>query len=435
MLMLGVMKLSIPCHSHIISHNCISRYLHFLYYIGMFLDPLAITINVQDDNNTLKVPSISHIDGRMVRDRLHSDSELDEKERINLRSTVSTPTPSLLEEQAFIMKRPVSDQNINANNKSRKEKAVSWYSKLPTSTQTLGCVEGVTEEKDFSDKHAQSQPLLGTLESRSPRRHICRHTFSVRQIRSPTKDGQKSRNLRRCVSSGNERVTFREKYLQLRPTNKVQDCSSPLTIANEAHLAKQLCSSKQNSLDDSRGEEMSLIDWAEDEKLCDEEVGNITGHCNDDDDDDIKPTLTHVGNGDCQVLNELPTVAFESDKNMTCTQLDSNVHMHSNSDTKGTGSSDDRTNSDQTVLSYADNLAVEKSMPITVNSATAAVTPALSKGQSTPHNLLLDIPVERRQRMNSVADHLKNDSGLRVGPTILDEKRPPLTKQSGDSHL
>lgn len=400
----------------------------------MFLDPMAITINVAEDNNTLKVPSISPVDGRMIRERLHSDSHIHEKKKI--RSALSTPTPSFLDDQPYVMKRPVSDQNINMNNK-RKEKAVSWHSKIPTSTQTLGCVEGVSDDRIFSDKHAQSQPLLGTLESNSSKKHICRHTYSVRQVRSPSKEGQKPRYLRRCVSSGNDRQKFREKYLQLRPTNKVKDCSSPLTIANEAHLAAQLNMSKQNSLDDTKCEELSLIDWAEDEKLCDEEVGNITG-IGDEEEDDIKPTLTHIHNSNFHI-NETLDVQMEGDMSKY-PELVSNSFIHSNSESIDKKSCDETLYCDQKRSNYAsankkDNSVVEQVFP-----ASPTVTSALPLQQSVPESLL-DVPIpaehvqQRSSFMNSLTDQLSCDNTLRIGRATLDERRPPLQKQTGESHL
>lgn len=400
----------------------------------MFLDPMAITINVAEDNNTLKVPSISPVDVRIMRERLHSDSHIDEKKR--LRSARSTPAASLIDEPAGVMKRPVSDQNINMNNK-RKEKAVSWHNKIPTSTQTLGCVEGVSDDRMLSDKHAQSQPLLGTLESNSSRKHICRHTYSVRQVRSPTKEGQKSRYLRRCVSSGNDRQKFREKYLQLRPTNKIKDCSSPVTIANEAHLAAQLNMSKQNSLDGSKGEEMSLIDWAEDEKLCDEEVGNITGHF-DDDDDDVQPTLTHTDGNSNFHINESLDVQNEVETSKY-PELVSNIFIHSKTEVNDNNSCNESLNCDQKRSNYAaskqkDTSVAEQAFP--APATTALVAPEQSVPQS-----LLDVPIpkehaqQRSSFMNALTDHVNCDNSLCIRPTALDERRPPIHKQTGESHL
>lgn len=398
---------------------------------------MAITINVHDDNNTLKVPSISPIDGRMIRERLHSDSGIDNKKPI--RSALSTPTPSLLDEQPYVMKRPVSDQNISMH-KHRKEKAVSWHSKIPTSTQTLGCLEGVNDDKLLSDKHAQSQPLLGTLESKSARKHICRHTYSVRQVRSPTKDGQKSRYLRRCVSSGNDRQKFREKYLQLRPTNKIKDCSSPVTVANEAHLAAQLNMSKQNSLDDARSEEMSLIDWAEDEKLCDEEIVNITG-LGDEEEDDIKPTLPNMDNSGFHIQEVVDSVQNSDKIDQHRPELDSNIYFHSTStDKKSVKNCDESVKCDQNRSNYAaagdrnDNKVVD-----TVKSTKPEKTSALQHEQSAPRHLFLNVPNERPLQRASLTvkntEQFKCEKTLRVGQSAIDEKRPPLQKQSGESHL
>lgn len=269
----------------------------------MFLDPMAITINVQNDNNTLKVPSISSVDGRMsLRDRLSSDSSYDESTNKYFRSAVSTPSPRIKDMQDQRFARPVSDQQLNVKN--RKEKAVSWHSKIPSSTQTLGCVEGVSEKEMGDDKHTQSQPLLGTLESNSSHKHICRHTYSVKQVPTSAKEWNKSWSVRRCASSGNEKSKFREKYLQLRPTNKVEDCSASASHV-KAKVVKQPSLSKNDSVDNSKGDEMSLIDWEEDEKLCDEEVGNITGNV--EDDDDIRPTISYLKRGsDVGLINVEP---------------------------------------------------------------------------------------------------------------------------------
>jgi len=421
----------------------------------MYLDPMAITLNVHDDHNSLKVPSISPMDGRMIRERLHSDSQV--HERNSHRSALSSPTPSLLDDQPYDMKRPVSDQHLHMNHRNRKEKAVSWHSKIPTSTQTLGCVEGVNDDGVFSDTFAQSQPLLGTLESKSARKHICRHTYSVRQVRSPTKDCPKSRYLRRCVSSGTDRQKFREKYLLLRPTNKIKDCSSPVTMANEAHLAAQLNISKQNSLDDAKSEDMSLIDWAEDEMLCDEEVGNITGLC-EDEEDDIKPTLTQMNTNSDFRLNVGVDNHIGGDKTHKYTDLDGQICIHSNSEKTDKTPCDETLKCDQRRSNYADR----KSSKIDYSSLDhdfndmpeTRCKSALPQEQSTPQNLL-DVPIpadppqqrstlmnsladpaqQRSTVMNSLADHLKCDNSLRVGPAALGERRPPLQTQTGESHL
>ncbi|XP_052765335.1 voltage-dependent T-type calcium channel subunit alpha-1I-like isoform X3 [Mya arenaria] len=409
---------------------------------GMLLDPMAITINVPNDKNTLKVPSISSMDGRLLplppRERHYSDSNPDAG-KFNRNST-SSPSPSLLGERPCI-KRPVSEQNINYKSKSRKEKAVSWYSKIPTSTQTLGCVEGVNDDRSADLPNTQSQPLLGTLEGNSERKHICRHTYSVRQIKSP-KEQKKSWNIRRSASSGSEKSKIKEKYLQLRPTNKIEDCCSPLTIANEARLARRLNNSRQSSLDTAKSEEMSLIDWEEDEKFCDEEVGNITG-CFGDEEEEVRPTVRSV-NPDSE--HSVSCVPCPRDGNsLEIPDTSNNVTNHSILTTGVSplhvSSCDVSLKCDQTGLNYASTDSNSKStlsvpcVSLAVDSKTALKPLSLDK--SIPSNCLLGVPKETVPKPLCNSRGLLGENTLFVGVGTLDEKRPPLpnNQQTGESHL
>lgn len=415
---------------------------------GMFLDPLEFPT---DDNNTLKVPSLSPVDGRVVfsRERFYSDSN--PEEGAFDRSVASSPSPSLLHIERAIQ-RPVSEQNISRNSGSRKEKAVSWHSKMPTSTQTLGGVEGVNEEKDRKDiPNAQSQPLLGTLESSSSNKHICRHTFSVKQVKSPFKDQKRNWSLRRCVSSGSEKTRLREKYMHLR-SSKIEDCSSPVTTANEARLARQLSNSRQNSVDTAKSEELSLIDWEEDEKLCDAEVGHITGQF-DDDEDDVRPTSEHIASSPSHVddkaavINELELCGSENnhssqtplvpksticDEEMVCDHGVSNYAVN-----------DARLVNNTNILvpispSATRNRPVLKSPGIT-NSCFLAIpneslmcSPLLHRGKTLSATNTLNVP--RGLSFDDECPPKENAFIQRY--QLMDEQRPPLKNpQSGESHL
>ena len=386
----------------------------------MFLNPMSITINVHNDNNTLKVPSISSMDGRMsIRDRFSSDSSYDEGSSKFIRSAVSTPTPSIKDMQEHCLIRPVSDQNINL--KSRKEKAVSWHSKIPSSTQTLGCVEGVNEKETQSDKHTQSQPLLGTLESSSSRKHICRHTYSVKQVRTSAKDWNKSWSVRRCASSGNEKSRFREKYLHLRPTNKVEDFN-PSASLKKGKVSKQPSISKTDSMDNSKVDEMSLIDWEEDEKLCDAEVGNITG--NGDDDDDVKPTMS-LRKHDSEI-----NLDTESSRTLLSGRLNQSIDDNHSIDNTPVPVRD----SDKCDLSNSD-------IPFgTIGSTNSTHEPGKSKECETvfsepnkqyDNNLLLSVPtlpVRPNHKVNENKLGFPLQDGNLLCPLVLpnDERRPPV---------
>ncbi|WAQ95507.1 CAC1H-like protein [Mya arenaria] len=324
---------------------------------------------------------------------------------------------------------------------SRKEKAVSWYSKIPTSTQTLGCVEGVNDDRSADLPNTQSQPLLGTLEGNSERKHICRHTYSVRQIKSP-KEQKKSWNIRRSASSGSEKSKIKEKYLQLRPTNKIEDCCSPLTIANEARLARRLNNSRQSSLDTAKSEEMSLIDWEEDEKFCDEEVGNITG-CFGDEEEEVRPTVRSV-NPDSE--HSVSCVPCPRDGNsLEIPDTSNNVTNHSILTTGVSplhvSSCDVSLKCDQTGLNYASTDSNSKStlsvpcVSLAVDSKTALKPLSLDK--SIPSNCLLGVPKETVPKPLCNSRGLLGENTLFVGVGTLDEKRPPLpnNQQTGESHL
>ncbi|XP_053393144.1 voltage-dependent T-type calcium channel subunit alpha-1G-like isoform X2 [Mercenaria mercenaria] len=388
----------------------------------MFLDPMAITINVHNDNNTLKVPSISSMDGRMSpRDRLSSDSSFDEGSNKFIRSAVSTPTRSMKDMQEHSLMRPVSDQQINLTLKERKEKAVSWHSKIPSSTQTLGCVEGVNEKEMQNDKHTQSQPLLGTLESNSSRKHICRHTYSVKQVRTSAKDWNKSWSVRRCASSGNEKSKFREKYLHLRPTNKVEDYNSSVSLGR-GKVSRQPSISKTDSVDNGKGDEMSLIDWDEDEKLCDEEVGNITGNV--DDDDGIRPTISY------SKLGSDINLSIAGARTPVSGSLYPNIidnHSKENTPVPKVGSLNcDYSKSDSAIGSHVETGGSDKE-PSKLNEDDSVFK---EPSKQYENNLLLSVPTlaVRSNPMPNEKTTNQLQEGTLLRPLVLsnDERRPPI---------
>ena len=189
-----------------------------------------------------------------------------------------------------ILHRPVSDQRLHEPIK----KEVSWHSKIPTSVQTLSCVEDTTVPEEISklqqeEKHTQSQPILGTLESNSRNKHVCRHTYSVRQSYSSAKENSKGWNLKR--SSSEEKTKLKDKYIPLSlNTINVTSSTTTTTDSNCSSTSSALCDSKLDVLDTSREDAFSLIDWEEDEKACDAEVQNIIGQTDEDEDEDEKPT-------------------------------------------------------------------------------------------------------------------------------------------------
>lgn len=361
---------------------------------------MSITINVHDDNNTLKVPSIAPMDGRMVsRERVASDSCFEGNTKCT-RSAVSTPTPSLrdIRDHPTFM-RPVSDQNLNINYKNRREKAVSWHSKIPTSTQTLGCVEGEDESDMRDNNHTQSQPLLGTLESKTSKKHICRHTYSVKHVRSKEKDSSRPWSVRRCASSGNEKSRFRERYLQLRPTNKVEDYSVSVSNKKEKDkLVKQRSISKTDSMDNSKSDELSLIDWEEDEKLCDEEVGNITGHA-EEDDDEITPTVDHSKNSSDSNLNASDSRTPVYERSL----LEDSVQNHSigNSSVENVACNE-KQSCDRLETKCDDTKSAAKDVTSASNKSLPDYCSALPHSQSQPDsNFQLLVPPVEHQRTHS----------------------------------
>lgn len=357
------------------------------------------------------------MDGRMIhRERFSSDSSYEESHYNYSRSAVSTPTPSMKDIHEQYLMRPVSDQIINMNLKNRKEKVVSWQSKLPCSTQTLGCVEGVKERETEADKHTQSQPLLGTLESNSSNKHICRHTYSVKQVRSPSKGW----SVRRCASSGNERSKFREKYLLLRSTNKVEDYCTP-SIGNDKPCRKRSIS-KTDSTDNSKGDEMSLIDWEEDEKLCDEEVGNITG--NGEDDDEVRPTIVHSKHGSDKSLSAAAS------KTHACERLYPIIDVDNHSRTITEQVHPDKyLNCDYIKVTCADKTHAEKLSSKLKCTSSALQDNSCEQSDSTQ---LLPVPtVSVRRTANSIdsdsINQLKEVSLLRPVVISSDESRPPIS--------
>ena len=243
---------------------------------------MSITLSLEDkqDKNSLKVPSISSFDGRLMsNERFPSISS--EIGYPGLPNSLNSRSQKHLIPGQICLSRPVSDQNINAKVKNRKEKAVSWHSKIPMSTQTLGCVEHDANNTDNDDIHAQSQPLLGTLESKSNNKHLCRHTYSVR-VHSQSKEARKGWNLKRSMSTGNEKSKVKDKFLQ-QFTERHENESSTLT-PDVPSASSGFFDSKIDLVENSKSDEYSLIDWEEDEKICDAEVCNITGQVEDDDD-------------------------------------------------------------------------------------------------------------------------------------------------------
>ena len=251
---------------------------------------MSITFNIQDfdDSNCLKVPSLSPVDGRYIgKDLLRpisfsvSDKDIES----------SNFSPDIGKERS-ILHRPVSDQRLHEPIK----KEVSWHSKIPTSVQTLSCVEDTAKPEEIAqleneEKHTQSQPILGTLESNSRNKHVCRHTYSVRQSYSSSKDNSKRWNLRRSSSTGEEKTKLKDKYIPLSlNTVNVTASTTTVTDSNCSSTSSALCDSKLDVLDTSREDAFSLIDWEEDEKACDAEVQNIIGQKDEEEDDDEKPT-------------------------------------------------------------------------------------------------------------------------------------------------
>ena len=246
---------------------------------------MSITFNIQDfgDNSSLKVPPMSPVDRRFPGTsylRPHSLSVSDK----DIDSSKSCRFPGGRKEKG-ILHRPVSDQRLHEPVK----KEVSWHSKIPTSVQTLSCVEDTASSANMEqfpneDKHAQSQPILGTLESSSRNQHVCRHTYSVRQSYSSSKENRKLWNLKR--SSSEEKSKVKDKFIPF----SLKSSSTQATDSNCSSSSSILCDSRLSVLDTSKDDQFSLIDWEEDEKACDAEVQNIIGNNDVEDDDDEKPT-------------------------------------------------------------------------------------------------------------------------------------------------
>ena len=251
---------------------------------------MSITFNIQDfgDNNSLQVPSLSPVDGRfMGKDMLRPISL-----SVSDKDMESSKFRSDIRKERSILHRPVSDQRLHEPIK----KEVSWHSKIPTSVQTLSCVEDSVQPQEIAqleneEKHTQSQPILGTLESSSRNKHVCRHTYSVRQSYTNSKDNSKRWALRRSSSTGEERSRLKDKYIPLSlKTVNVTASTTTTTDSNCSSISSALCDSKLDVLDTSRDDAFSLIDWEEDEKACDEEVQNIIGENGEEEDDEEKPT-------------------------------------------------------------------------------------------------------------------------------------------------
>ena len=246
---------------------------------------MSITFNIQDfgDNSSLQVPPMSPIDGRFPGSTYLRPISLSVSDK-DIDSSKSCRFPRGRKEKG-ILHRPVSDQGLHEPVK----KEVSWHSKIPTSVQTLSCVEDTAtpvnmEQLSNDEKHAQSQPILGTLESSSKNQYVCRHTFSVRQSYSSSKENRKVWNLKR--SSSEEKSKVKDKFIPF----SLKSSSTPATDSNCSSSSSILCDSRLSVMDTSRDDQFSLIDWEEDEKACDAEVQNIIGENDADEEEDEKPT-------------------------------------------------------------------------------------------------------------------------------------------------
>ena len=251
---------------------------------------MSIIFNIQDfgDNNSLQVPAMSPIDGRFAGSNYLRPISLSVSDK-DIDSSKSCRFPGERKEKG-ILHRPVSDQRLHEPVK----KEVSWHRKIPTSIQTLSCVEDTASPVDMQhlsneDKHAQSQPILGTLESSSRNKHVCRHTFSVRQSYSSSKENRKVWNLKRSSSEEKSKVKDKCIPFSLKSVN-MNSSTTTATDSNCSSSSSLLCDSRLSVLDTARDDQFSLIDWEEDEKACDAEVQDIIGNNDDEDEDDEKPT-------------------------------------------------------------------------------------------------------------------------------------------------
>lgn len=251
---------------------------------------MSITFNIQDfgDNNSLQIPPLSPLDSRITGHHLLRPISLSVSDK-DIESAKSSHFSNERREKS-ILHRPVSDQGLHEPVK----KEVSWHSKIPTSVQTLSCVEDTASTVDIEkfggeEKQSQSQPILGTLESNSRNKHVCRHTYSVRQSYSCAKENSKVWNLKR--SSSEDKPKTKDKFIPLSlKTINVNSSTTTTTDSNCSSTTSALCDSRLDVLDTSREDAFSLIDWEEDEKACDAEVQNIIGDNDEEEDDDEKPT-------------------------------------------------------------------------------------------------------------------------------------------------
>lgn len=395
----------------------------------MYMDPTSISVTARDDNNTLKVPSVSAMDGRLILKERHFFNDDSTEYNSANQSTISSPTVRINYESSCIV-RPASDQYLIS--KTRKEKAVSWYSKLPTSTQTLKCADRVTDEMSSDDKHAQSQPLLSTLCGITNKKPICRNTNSVKQIRSKSKDQPKARAVRRCQSSGNEKSKNRDNYLQLKNAKRTENYSSASSLSPTRTSKTSESGFKHDTTSHVKNDELSLIDWEEDDddNLCDEEVGNITEFLADVYDDDLRQMMRQQSHDND--LNNSSSLT-EASSNMdvgpyTRTICDS----HSKDVLHKLTGDDSKHLCDHSTLTYAlsDSLSREAVVMSPISSDSQLLSPTNCTSES--EHCFLNIPDTPQDiEFNACSATFHNGTLHRRKTVQSDEQRPPLNGEMG----
>ncbi|XP_071106235.1 voltage-dependent T-type calcium channel subunit alpha-1G-like isoform X3 [Haliotis cracherodii] len=284
------------------------------------LSPAKIAITVVSMENqvgTVPAPIIVHPcspSRRSILDKLESPPMMQMK--------IASPPESRMD------RRLLSDgRNLATSSRQGRRPLVKQYSvdigsgnhlhgSVPSVWQTFEDEVKKAQPKGFS----QSHPTLPVKQD------------SLQQCPEPEFDSPKHRLLKkhmlRSRSSGAKYSRFRDKYLpravSSSDTTGTDTGASPLirtstTKTSETNITRSKDELKTQQSSGETGSDLddSLInDWAELEAACDEEVMKITG---DDDDDDVRPTLTSLNS--CSYASECQEDSYPFDSSNSSSNL------------------------------------------------------------------------------------------------------------------
>lgn len=279
---------------------------------------IAITVvSMEHQVGTVPAPIIVHPcspSRRSILDKLESPPMMQMK--------IASPPESRMD------RRLLSDgRNLATSSRQGRRPLVKQYSvdigsgnhlhgSVPSVWQTFEDEVKKAQPKGFS----QSHPTLPVKQD------------SLQQCPEPEFDSPKHRLLKkhmlRSRSSGAKYSRFRDKYLpravSSSDTTGTDTGASPLirtstTKTSETNITRSKDELKTQQSSGETGSDLddSLInDWAELEAACDEEVMKITG---DDDDDDVRPTLTSLNS--CSYASECQEDSYPFDSSNSSSNL------------------------------------------------------------------------------------------------------------------